>query len=132
QWLVPDPAVPRGRPRGDGPAWTLNDAGVPTRAHEARPAAAPCRAADLPLDRRRRGARDAVDRVRRRDAALQRRVDAGVVCDAARAAAAPVEPAGIRGGVARPRLQHRRVVHDEYVLAGLQRRGAGELSDADG
>ena len=42
---------------------------------------------DLPADRRRRDARDALDRVRGRAAAVQRRLDAGAVRDAAAAAA---------------------------------------------
>ena len=96
------------------------------------PVLPPDRAADLSADRRRRDARDALDRVRRRDAALQRRVDAGAVPDAARAAVAAVEPAGLRRRRAGPRVQHRRVVHDEHELAGLQRRVDDELSDADG
>ena len=43
------------------------------------PVLRPDRAADLPLDRRRRDARDALDRVRGGDAAVQRRVDAGAL-----------------------------------------------------
>ena len=49
------------------------------------PVLRPDRAADLPADRRRRDARDALDGIRRRAAALQRRLDAGALRDAAAA-----------------------------------------------
>ena len=52
--------------------------------------------------------------------------------DAARAAVAAVEPAGLRRRAAGPGLQHGRVVHHEHELAGLQRRVDDELSDPDG
>ena len=96
------------------------------------PVLRPDRAAGLPADRRRRDARDALDRVRRRAAALQRRLDAGALRDAAAAGSAAVEPAGIRRRRAGPRLQHRRVVHDQHELAGVQRRIDHELLHADG
>ncbi len=54
------------------------------------------------------------------------------VSDAARAAVAAVESAGLRGRSAGSRVQHRRLVHDEHELAGLQRRDDDELSHADG
>src|SRR2546425_1243031 len=73
-----------------------------------------------------------MDRVRVRDAVVQRRVDAGAVCDAACARAAAVESATARRRRAVPRLQHRRVFHDQHELASVQRRVDDELSDADG
>ena len=113
-------------------ARALHDAGLQSRADVARPGASPRRAADLSIDRRRRDARDALDRVRRLGAAVQRRLDAGALSDAARAAVAALESAGIRRRSARPRVQYRRVVHDQHELAGLQRRVDDELFHADG
>ena len=65
----------------------LHGARVHAPAHLAGSGAAAGRAADLPAHRRRRGARDALDRVRRRGAPVQRRLDAGALRDAAAAAA---------------------------------------------
>src|SRR5881628_2870236 len=73
-----------------------------------------------------------MDGVRRRDAALQRRLDAGAVRHAARAAVVAVESSRVRRRATRSRVQHRRLVHDEHQLAGIQRRVDHELSDADG
>ena len=66
------------------------------------PVLRPVRAAALPAHRRRRDARDALDRVRRRAAPLQRRLDAGALRDAAPAGSAAVQPAGLRGRCRRP------------------------------
>ena len=68
-------------PGGDDAAGRLHDARVQPRAHLARSGAAPDRAADLSPDRGRRDARDALDGIRGRDAAVQRRVDAGALPD---------------------------------------------------
>ena len=86
---------------GDAAPRRLHGPRVHAPAHLARPGAAAARAADLPADRRRRDARDALDRVRRRAAAVQRRLDAGAVrrcsgcracCRSTRRASAPVAP----------------------------------------
>ena len=105
---------------------------VHTSTDVAGPGAAAVRAAALPADRRRRGARDALDGVRRRTAPLQRRLDAGAVRDAAAAGGAALEPAGIRRRRAGSGVQHRRVVHDQHQLAGVRRRNDDELFHADG
>ena len=44
----------------------------------------------------------------------------------------PFNPQGLAGRRARPRLQHRRVVHHQHQLAVVRRRDDDELSDADG
>ena len=44
----------------------------------------------------------------------------------------PWNPQRFAGRAAGPRVQHRRVVHDQHELAGLQRRVDDELSHADG
>ena len=44
----------------------------------------------------------------------------------------PLNPQGVRRGRAGPRVQHRRVVHDQHELAGVQRRIDHELLHADG
>ena len=89
QRLAANRVVPARDPGGDAAARAVHDAGLQPRADLARSGPAPDRAADLSRSTgRRRDARDALDGVRRRDAALQRRLDAGAVCDAAAAAAA--------------------------------------------
>ena len=110
----------------------LHGPGVHAPAHVARPDRAAARAADLPPDRRRRDARDALDRVRRLGPALQRRLAAGAVRDAAAAGGAALEPARLRRRRAGPGVQHRGVVHDQHQLAGVQRRVDHELFHADG
>ena len=44
----------------------------------------------------------------------------------------PLNPQGLPAVPRRPRLQHRRVVHDQHELAGVQRRIDHELLHADG
>ena len=97
QRLAADRLLPARHLPGDARSRRLHGAGVHARAHVARSGAAPDRAAHLSAHRRRRDARDALDRIRRRDAAVQRRLDARAVRDAARCSGAAVEPAGLRG-----------------------------------
>ena len=106
---------------------------VRARADVARPGAAPDRAADLPLDRRRRDARDAMDGVCRARccSSASSRCWCSTLMQRVQQLAA-VQPAGLRRGGARSRVQHRRVVHDQHELAGLQRRIDHELLHADG
>ena len=70
--------------------------------------------------------------VRRGAAAVQRDLDASALCHATRAGAPALEPAAIAGCARSARLQHRRVVHHQHELAGIQRRIDHELLHADG
>ena len=125
--------VPRRRAAPDEAARPVPGACVRSPAHVARPARAPGRTSALPPDPRRRDARDALDRVRRRDAALQPGVVRRPLRDpAAPGLAAVGQPAGAGCGPAVPGVQHGGVVHDEHQLAGLRRREHGELPHADG
>src|SRR6476661_829360 len=54
------------------------------------------RAPDIPADGRRRASWNALDRVRRSAAPLQRRLDGRTVCDAAPAVLPAVQPAGLQ------------------------------------
>ena len=78
------------------------------------------------------GRRDAVDRVRRRHAGVQCRVDAGAVRPPAPAGLAAAQPAGVRRGLHSLVLQHGRLVHVEYQLAGVLGRVDDELPHPDG
>ena len=44
----------------------------------------------------------------------------------------PLNPQGLAGGAGRPRLEHRRELHQQHQLAELQRRDDDELPGADG
>ena len=71
-------------------------------------------------------------RVRGRDADLQRRQPRRPLRDGAAAAPPAAEPRQDAGRPARPRLEHRRLVHDEHELAGLLGRVDDVALHADG
>ena len=98
----------------------------------ARSGDAAARTPHLQADRRRRHARDAVDGVRHRHPDVQRRLAAGALRDAARAARSAAQPAGVWPGRAGPGVQYRRLVHHQHELAGVRRRDDDELFHPDG
>ena len=90
------------------------------------------RAVGLSVERRptRRG--DGLEDLRRDDAPLQSRGDAGPLRHPAGARRAPAEPREAWCRLARPRLQHGGELRHEHELAELHRRDDHELSHADG
>ena len=115
------------------PLGRLHGAGLHARAHLARSGAAAGRAADLsarPAWTRRARCAGPSTRSRCCSSAwsrcwcsmLMQRVQQWL----------PWNPQGFGAVRAGPRVQHRRVVHDQYELAGLQRRVDHELFHADG
>ena len=133
QRLAADSALPCCDRGGDHAARAVHGARVRARADLARSGAAAARTADLPPDRRGRdGARCAGPSTRWRCwrsascrcwcCTLIQRLQ-GVL---------PFNPQGLPGVGARPRVQHRRVVHDQHQLAVLRRRSDDELLHADG
>ena len=78
------------------PLGVFHGARLQPRADFSRSRVAARRAADLSTDRRGRGARDALDGIRRGDAAVQRRLDGRALPDAAAAGVAAVQPGEAR------------------------------------
>ncbi len=93
--------------------------------------ARPGRAIAVPAERRACRRRHGLEALRGRDAAVQPARCAGRLCAAAPAGRAAAESAGLRRGVARFVVQHRREFRHQHQLAGLRRRIDDELSDAD-
>ena len=114
------------------PLGTLHGQGLSGRADPALAPPWPLRESVVPDLRGEQGRGDGLAALCRRHAPLQPGGLCGALRPAALAAPAAPEPAGPAGLFLATGAQHRHQLHHQHQLAGLQRRGGGQLLHPDG